>query len=80
MEVGIAAYVLNVLSMGIGYFVPRLFKIEKKQAIAIGMEVGIHNGILAMYIASSVLGNNNMAIPAAVYGIIALINAGIFTT
>lgn len=77
-EVGLAALVFNLLSMGIGYFVPQLFKLGKKQAIAIGMEIGIHNGTLAIYIALSVIGNSAMSIPPAIYSLIMFFTAAMF--
>jgi BASS family bile acid:Na+ symporter len=64
--------------MGIGYFVPQLFNLGKKQAIAIGMEIGIHNGTLAIYIALSVIGNSAMSIPAAIYSLIMFFTAALF--
>ncbi len=77
-QVGVAALLFNVGSMLIGYFVPRLFKISNKQAIAIGMEIGIHNGTFAIYIALSVLGNSAMSIPPAIYSLIMFFTAAIF--
>ena len=77
-EVGLAALVFNLLSMGIGYYIPQLFKLGKKQAIAIGMEIGIHNGTLAIYIALSVLGNSAMSIPPAIYSLIMFFTAALF--
>lgn len=77
-EVGLAALVFNLLSMGIGYFVPQLFNLGKKQAIAIGMEIGIHNGTLAIYIALSVIGNSAMSIPPAIYSLIMFFTAAMF--
>lgn len=77
-QVGVAALFFNVGSMLIGYFVPRLFKISNKQAIAIGMEIGIHNGTFAIYIALSVLGNSVMSIPPAIYSLIMFFTAAIF--
>lgn len=77
-QVGLAAFVFNVLSMGIGYFIPMMFRLKKKQAIAIGMEVGIHNGTLAIYIALSVIGNSTMSIPPAIYSIIMFFTAAAF--
>ena len=77
-QVGLAALTFNVLSMAIGYYIPFLFKVNKKQAIAIGMEIGIHNGTLAIYIALSVIGNSVMSIPPAVYGLIMFFTAAIF--
>ena len=76
--VGIPTLVLNVLSMSIGYYVPQVFKLAKAQAIAIGMEIGIHNGTLAIFIALSVIGNTTMAIPAVIYSLIMFFTAGIF--
>lgn len=77
-EVGISALTFNLISMAIGYFVPILMKVPKKQAISIGMEIGIHNGTLAIFIALSVLGSNPISIPAAVYSLIMFFTAAIF--
>jgi len=76
--VGLPALLLNILSMGIGYFIPRLFKLVKAQAIAIGMEIGIHNGTLAIFIALSVIGNSAMSTPAVIYSLIMFFTAAIF--
>ena len=64
--------------MAMGYYVPYIFNIGKKQAIAIGMEIGIHNGTLAIYIALSVIGNSTMSIPPAVYSLIMFFTAALF--
>jgi bile acid:Na+ symporter, BASS family len=77
-SVGIPVLVFNLLSLGIGYYVPRLFNVERKQAIAIGMEIGIHNGTLAIYIAINVLGNSAMSVPPAVYSVIMFFTAAAF--
>ncbi|BDB44068.1 bile acid:sodium symporter family protein [Mycobacterium kiyosense] len=63
-----------VTSLTVGYLAPRLMRLAGRQAIAMGLEVGMHNGVLAMGIALSpqLLNNAEMAIPAAVYGIIAI--------
>jgi len=79
-QVGLAALVFNVISMAIGYTVPRLLRVDRRQAIATGMEIGIHNSTLAMTVAMSpmLLDNSVMAIPAAVYGIVMFFTAGLF--
>jgi bile acid:Na+ symporter, BASS family len=77
-QVGIAALLFNVLSMAVGYNVPRWLGIGQRQAVAIGMEIGIHNGTLAIFIALNVLGNSLMSIPAAIYSLIMFITAAIF--
>jgi BASS family bile acid:Na+ symporter len=77
-QIGFAALSFNLLSMAVGYFIPQLFKIGKKQAIAIGMEIGIHNGTLAIYIALTVIGNSVMSIPPAIYSLIMFFTAALF--
>jgi BASS family bile acid:Na+ symporter len=59
-----------VASLGIGFLVPRLLKIDRPQAIASAFEVGLHNATLAIVIAQSVLRNADMSMPAAVYGVL----------
>ncbi len=76
--VGVACIVFNVLSMAIGYFVPLAVKLPEKQAIAISMEIGIHNGTLAIFIALTVLNNGTMSIPAAIYSLVMFVTASLF--
>lgn len=58
------------LSLTIGFFVPRLFRVEPRQAVASSFEIGIHNATLAIVIAQTVLGSVEMSLPAAVYGVL----------
>lgn len=78
--VGGAALAFNLLSMAVGYCVPRLLKLDLRQAIAIAMEIGIHNGTLAIALALSpaLLNNPTMAIPAAIYSLIMFVTAALF--
>lgn len=76
--VGGAALSFNLACLLVGYFLPRLFRLPPKQAVAISMEVGIHNGSLAIYIALSILNNGAMTIPAVVYSLIMFITAAVF--
>jgi bile acid:Na+ symporter, BASS family len=77
-EIGIPVLVFNVLSMGVGYYLPQVWRVEKKQAIAIGMEIGIHNGTLAIFVALSVLNNSTMSVPPALYSILMFFTAAVF--
>jgi BASS family bile acid:Na+ symporter len=77
--VGAACLAFNLLSMAVGYGLPRLLDLPRGQAIAISMEIGIHNGTLAIFIALTVLQNATMSVPAAVYSIIMFVTAGAFT-
>jgi BASS family bile acid:Na+ symporter len=58
------------LSLTIGFFVPRLFRVEPKQAVASAFEIGIHNATLAIVIAQTVIGSVEMSLPAAIYGVL----------
>lgn len=79
-QVGPAALAFNVASMLVGYCVPLLLRLPRRQAVAIGMEIGIHNGMLAMAIALSptLLANPTMAIPPAIYSLIMYFTAAAF--
>jgi len=77
-QVGLAALAFNVVSMLTGYFLPKLLRVGERQAIAIGMEIGIHNGTLAIFIALNVIGNEMMSIPAAIYSLIMFFTAAAF--
>lgn len=76
--IGLPVLLFNLLSLASGYFIPRILNIEKRQAIAIGMEIGIHNGTLAIYIALSVLANSSMSVPPAIYSLLMFFTAAIF--
>lgn len=76
--VGLACLAFNLISMGVGYAVPLAVKLPQKQAIAIAMEIGIHNGTLAIFIALNVLNNTAMSVPAAIYSLIMFVTAGFF--
>jgi BASS family bile acid:Na+ symporter len=79
-EIGLIVVAFNLISLAVGYGVPRLLGIGDREAIAAGMEIGIHNSTLAIAVAVSpaLLGNTRMAIPAAVYGIIMFFTAAAF--
>lgn len=59
-----------LLSLAVGYVVPRLLRVGKRQAIAASFEIGIHNATLAIVIAQTVLGSVELSLPAAVYGVL----------
>ncbi|ARF71020.1 bile acid:sodium symporter family protein [Streptomyces griseus] len=71
VDAGPVALLFCVLSLATGYFVPRLARVGKRQAIACSMEIGVHNSAVAMTLAISVLGSVGLAVPSAVYGVLA---------
>lgn len=77
-QVGVAALAFNLVSMLTGYFLPTVFQLPQKQRISIAMEIGIHNGTLAIFIALNALQNTAMAMPAAIYSIMMFFTAAAF--
>jgi BASS family bile acid:Na+ symporter len=75
--IGGVALALTVLSFTIGYWAPRLAGVGREQSIASAMEVGVHNAVLAMTVAASVFDSLDMVIPAAVYGTLMFVPAGL---
>jgi bile acid:Na+ symporter, BASS family len=75
-----ATLTLCVLSLLVGYVLPRLARIERPQAVASAFEIGIHNAVLAITIALSpaLLGNREMAVAGAVYGLLMFLPAAAF--
>ncbi len=78
-QIGLAMLTFNVISMIVGYLVPRMLRISAREATAISMEVGVHNGTLAIYVGAALLGSFTLALPAAVYSIIMFITAAVFS-
>ena len=69
---------LNVISLLAGYLAPRALKLAEPQAIAIGFEIGIHNGTLAIFIALEVLGRSQASIAPAIYSLSMYLTAALF--
>lgn len=70
--------VFCLLSLTIGFLVPRLLRVSRPQAVASSFEIGIHNATLAIVIAQSVLDNFEMSLPGAVYGVLMFFIAAAF--
>lgn len=69
-QVGAITALFCVISLALGYLVPRAAGIDARRSVASCFEVGLHNSTLAITIALSVLDNETLAIPAAVYGVL----------
>lgn len=74
-EVGIVAALFCALSLVIGYVVPRALGVRDDQAIASSMEIGVHNGTLAIFVAVEILDSTEISVPAAVYSIVMFVLA-----
>ena len=77
-DLGPVAVVFCLVSVTLGYAVPRALGVSAGQSIATSMEIGIHNSTLAITVAISVLGSVELAVPAAVYSIAMFVVAPVF--
>ncbi len=76
--VGLACLAFNLISLAVGYAAPLALKLPNRQAIAIAMEIGIHNGTLAIFIALNLLKSSPMSLAPAIYSLIMFVTAAIF--
>ncbi|MFM9023578.1 MAG: bile acid:sodium symporter family protein [Solirubrobacterales bacterium] len=75
-DVIVAVIALNVLAMSLSYLISRAARLNEKSSTAIALELGLHNATLAIAVGASL--DNEMTIPAAVYGIFMWVTGGSF--
>lgn len=73
-SVGPAAATLNLVVMAAGIGLALLFRLDRRDAIAIASECGLQNAALGIYVATAVLGAASLAVPSVVYAL--LMNVG----
>ena len=78
IQTGAATLALNVIALATGYGIALLAKLEKKQAITTGIEVGIQNGTIALLVSGTILGNSIMTIPAVTYSLLMFVTGAVF--
>lgn len=78
IAVGAACVLFNVVSMLTGYLAPLALKLPERQAIAITMEIGIHNTALAIYVALNVLNNPAASLVPGIYTLSMYLTATLF--
>ncbi|MDG1803760.1 bile acid:sodium symporter family protein [Flavicella sp.] len=76
-KVGLIALALNIATMALGFYSSKFFQLNLKQSISITIESGIQNGTLAIVIATSILQQTAMSIPAAVYSLLMFLTSGV---
>lgn len=76
-ELGPLVIVLNVVTLAVGFYSARILGLSAKQSKTISIESGIQNGTLGIAIAATLIGNSQMTIPSAIYGILMFVTAGI---
>ncbi|MBX3520010.1 MAG: bile acid:sodium symporter family protein [Xanthobacteraceae bacterium] len=78
VAVGLACLLFNVVSMLTGYLAPLALRLPERQAIAITMEIGIHNTALAIYVALNVLNNPTASLVPGIYTLCMYLTATLF--
>ena len=79
-DVGLVAALFCAISLVVGYVVPKAAGVVEDQAIASSMEIGVHNGTLAIFVAVEVLDSTEISVPAAVYSLIMFVFAALWGT
>ncbi len=64
------AVVLNLIMLAVGFTAAWVVRLGRAQSVTLGIESAVQNAALALVIASSVLKDDAMAIPGAVYGVL----------
>lgn len=64
------ALVLNLSMLAGGFTVAWLARLPRQQSVTLGIETAVQNATLALVIAGTVLGNDAMSVPGAVYGVV----------
>jgi BASS family bile acid:Na+ symporter len=77
-QVGLVTGLFCLASLTLGYAGARLLRLDERQAVAVSMEIGIHNTTIALTIALSVLDSTEVAVPSAVYSILMYVFATAF--
>ncbi|MFT5593026.1 MAG: BASS family bile acid:Na+ symporter [Oceanicoccus sp.] len=77
-KAGLAAIILNIASMVLGYVLAKVAQLNEAQSKAIGIEVGFQNGTLAIVIALTLLENTEMAIAATCYSLSMFLTGAVF--
>ncbi len=65
---GPAFITLNLLALAMGFGVARIARQRFRQAYTIALEAGLQNSTLAIFVALTVVGNDDLAIVPALYG------------
>ncbi|MCQ3938616.1 MAG: bile acid:sodium symporter family protein [Chloroflexi bacterium] len=64
-----AFILLNILSLVVGYFTPKLLGINFVQSMTIAIETGLQNSTVSITVAITLLNNNEMAVIPGLYAI-----------
>ncbi len=68
VELGPGVFAMCTAAVAAGFALARALKLSPRDAVTIGIEVGMQNVTLAILIALTIIGSERVALPAAIYG------------
>ncbi|MCB1751612.1 MAG: bile acid:sodium symporter family protein [Gammaproteobacteria bacterium] len=77
-EAGPSVIALNLATIASALAGAKLLGLERRQAIAIGLECGLQNAAMGIFVAGTLLANSTMVIPSVLYALVMNISAAAF--
>jgi len=77
VQAGPAVVALNLLGIGIGFAVGKLAGHGFVDGLTIALELGIKNSTIGLTVTLTLLGSADIAMPAALYGVLMFVSAGV---
>ena len=77
LQAGPAIWLLNVAGMAAGLAIGRAIGVDRRDAMTLGIEVGVQNVTLAIFLTLTVLDSLPLAVTQNIYGIVMLLNGTI---
>jgi len=77
IQAGPSVIALNLLGIAIGFGIARLARANFVDGLTLAMEMGIKNSTIGLTVALTLLGSADIAMPAALYGLLMFASAGV---
>ena len=77
VQAGPSVIALNLLGIAIGFGIARLARAGFVDGLTLAMEMGIKNSTIGLTVALTLLGSADIAMPAALYGLLMFASAGV---
>jgi len=76
-QAGPAVILLNLAGIGIGFLAARLAGKDKVEGLTLAIELGIKNSTIGLMVTLTLLGSAEIAMPAAIYGLLMYFSAAV---
>lgn len=75
IQVGPAVIALNITTLLVAFFGTRIFRLNRRQGVAITLECGLQNATMGIFVAATLLSNTTMVIPSIIYALVMNVSA-----